>query len=351
VGTKIASIIHANPDSNNLQPLADEHSSLIIHLINITFLHEIGCDARYVQGEDCLKRALDIEIRLTVAGAVALPKGLTIGEEDDILATGLTDRVDGLLLLRVTGDGMAIGVTLSRPARLSGKGLLAAFVLDDVELALDEATGVARGHPGIEVGVDVGAGNVDAAAELVAVLLPHIDGLGRHVRTWVTGGRQHRLAALDEPPELAGRAEVPEHGLVANDDSADHVPLAPGNEVVDLLLVHARETAAVLLDKDASNQLQALLLAGIADVFESVAVGRVNAESVEAHALDLVHVAVHFIPGLAAPFLTLFVRRVGNGPVILAISTQTRASTPFVMLALALARLVCLLARRRVVAR
>lgn len=225
--------------------------------------------------------SLDTETVLTLPG-VALE-----GEEDGLGANLLADRVKSLaLVLRASASG-AVALATSGPAALQVDGLLArAHLAEDVELTLDEVTGLLSGGVGVEVGVDVGTDDIDDVAEGLGDLraLVDVEGLGNGVRAGVAA--ELALDGLDELLELGGSAKTVHDGLVTHDDEVDAVPVGPLADGINLLLDVGSVVRAAGLDEDTDDHLEAVLLASRADGVEGTAVGGVDADSGEAGILD-----------------------------------------------------------------
>lgn len=222
---------------------------------------------------------------LNVELAGALPGVVREGEEDGLGADAGGDGLDGSGLLRDTGDGGAVGVTGVGPAGLEVDDVLStADLLELLELALGELTGLGGGDIGVEEGVDVGTDDVDGAAESGrAVLLPDVDGLGGGDQTGVAGGLEASGGGLDEGGQ-GGSVDVSGlDGLVTDNDQLDHGPLGPGDDLGDLLL-GGGDTGAV--NVDTHDDVDAEGLAGLADVLQTAAVSGVDTDQVEALALD-----------------------------------------------------------------
>lgn len=225
---------------------------------------------------------------LAVATARLLPLVILVGEEDG-LATNLgADGGKGDALLNETGEGKTVAVTLLGPAALQVDGLLAgADVVEKVDLALNEVTGLDGGDVRVEVGVDVGTGEVDDVAEGAGDIsaLPDVEGLSSGERAGVAG---LGLDGGDEGGELLSSAVAVHDGLVTDNEEVDHVPVSPSGEGVDLLLdLGGVVAAARVLDEDTDNHANTVLLAGGGDSVNGIAVGRVDTDKVEAVVLDV----------------------------------------------------------------
>ena len=222
------------------------------------------------------------KLTVLLAGASSvgvLPHVVVEGEQDGLVTALLDNRLDGDGLLDKAGNSAAIALTLGRPAGLEDVALLArADLADDVELTLDELASLARGGSGVEEGVGVGANDVDGAAErsLGLGLLPDVDGLsgGEGARVF----RELLLAGLDQGTDLLRTAVAVDNSLVTNNEELDHVPLSPLLESGDLLGNFALAgRAAGGADEDTDHQIDAVLLSGLTNELEGVAVSRVGA--------------------------------------------------------------------------
>lgn len=267
---------------------------------------EACCKLRELK-KDTSKVRLGLEARsstprgLAAAVTILLPELIVVGEEDGLATSSLTDAGDGLSLSVDTGAGDTVAVTSSGPTALQVDGSVAgADLLKDVELARDELTSLGGGGLGVEVGVDVGTGDVDNVADVGGniLLLPDVERLRDGVRTSVAGALG--LDDGDQFAELRGGTETVHDGLVTDDEELDHVEAVPLGELVDLLLdLGSLVCAASLLDEDTDNHLHAVLLAGTTDVREGVTVSRVDTEDSETVILELLDVLVDLVLGLA----------------------------------------------------
>ncbi|KFY86537.1 hypothetical protein V498_07466 [Pseudogymnoascus sp. VKM F-4517 (FW-2822)] len=264
---------------------------------------------------DNVEQRGDTPAALAVVRAEILPVIVVVREDDRLSADSLADRPDGFGLLERTRAGEAVALTGRRPSGLEvDAGLAGAELVDDVELALDEVTGLGGDGGRVEKGVDVGADDVDGLAEGALVLLEHVEGLGGGDGAGVAGGLEDLLGGDDEGGELLGGADSVEDGLVTDDDEDDKVPAGEGRERGDLRL---GALDAGLLDVDANDELEAVGLAASGHVLEAVAVslvGRVEADGGEALGGDVLQVLED---GRGILALTgLVVRGVGDGPLV-----------------------------------
>ena len=171
-----------------------------------------------------------------------------------------------------------------RPAGLDNICRLArADGVEDGELGLDEGASLVRARLRVEEGVDVGRNDVDGATQRSALLLPDVKRLGRGDRAGVAGVGECPLAAADEAGEVADGEVLVEEGLVANDDQLDKVPLAPGDDLRDLGL-GAGDAGG--FDEDAQDELEAYGSRGGTNIFETRAVGAVDADCGKAEGLN-----------------------------------------------------------------
>lgn len=235
---------------------------------------------------------LDVELTRVLPGVIG------VGEEDGLGANRGGDGLDGGGLLSGTGDSGTVGATGVGPASLEVDDVLAATeLLEDLELALGELTGLLGGDIGVEEGVDVGTDDVDGAAKsAAAVLLPDVDGLGGSDGTGVAGSLEALGGGLDEGAEGSGVDVAGLDGLVTDNDQLDHVPRSPLGDLGDLLL-GAGDAGAV--DVDTHDDAEAELLAGVTDELETAAVSGVDTDQVEALALDDLEVLENLLLGLA----------------------------------------------------
>lgn len=223
-------------------------------------------------------------VLLDIESTGRLPVIVGVGEEDGLGAEGGGNGLDGSLLLGDTGNGGTVGVTGVGPASLQVDNVLVAKVLEDLELGESELTGLGSGDLRVEEGVDVGTDDVDRAAQGGGtILLPDVNGLsGGHLAS-VASGLEGGLAGGDEAGELGGGAVAGGDGLVTDDDQLDHVPLGPLGDSINLLLGAG---GAGALNVDTEDHVHTELLAGRADVLETVAVSGVDTDEVEALVLD-----------------------------------------------------------------
>lgn len=240
-------------------------------------------------------------VLLAVAGAVILPLVVIDGEEDDFAAQGLLDAGDSDLLVKHGGNVDTVGVASGRVAALEDvAGLATAGLLDVLDLALDKLAGVDGQDIGAKVGVDVGGHDIDSVTHdgLDVLLLPGADDIGGSVGTGVLG--QLAPDVLDEVDELLGGTVAVVEGLISDSHELDEVPLAPLLEGGDLGVDIGRAVgAAVLADEDTDDHLEAVLLAGITNQRQGIAVGGVHTESCEAGVGDGLDISVNGIRSLA----------------------------------------------------
>lgn len=121
--------------------------------------------------------------------------------------------------------------------------------------------------------MDVGTSDVDNSADggRNSRLLPDVKSLRDGVRTVVAAALA--LDRGDQRSKLSSRAVAVHNSLVTHNHELDNVPLSPGGNGVDLALdIGSVIAAAVTLDENAENQIEAVLLGGATNILESVAV-------------------------------------------------------------------------------
>lgn len=246
---------------------------------------------------------------LTVAAARRLPHVILEREKDAGVTSLGTDGLNGLSLQGGATAGLTIAVTLAGPAGLQVDDLVAgANGLQELHLLLDEGTG-ARGHDvGVEVGVDVSTSDVNLTANGGGDILslPDVERLRDGVRSLVTGA--FALDNLDKLGKLVGSAAAVHDGLVTDNHEADHVPLSPLGDGVNLLLDIGRAGRARALDEDTNDHAHAVLLASGSNGLIGVAVSRVNTDGAETSLLEGGNVLVD----LASRLAVTAVRSVGS---------------------------------------
>ena len=253
---------------------------------------------------------------LAVARTGLLPVVIGEGEEDDLLAKLLLDSGKSGPLLLATGAGLANALTSGGPAGLHDETGLVADLLNDLELASDEGTGLLRSGVGVEVGVSVAGNDIDGVANGAHVVsLPSRDDIGGGVRARVTGAAELALDVVDEIGELANGAEAVEESLVTDDNEVNHVPAAPGLDGSNLLSdIGGAVVAANLADEDTENEAETGGLSSGTDGGESVAVSGVDTKGGEAglgNGLDVVHDV-----GSGLALAALGEGSVGHGPLV-----------------------------------
>ena len=217
---------------------------------------------------------LNVELTRVLPGIVG------VREEDRLGANGAGNSLDGSLLLGNTGNSGSVGITSVGPASLQVQDVLVTDALEDLVLGQSELSSLGGGGVGVEEGVDVGSDNVDGGAQGGrSVLLPDVDGLGGGDVASVAGALEGGLGGGDERGQLGGGNVAAGDSLVTDDNQLDHAPLGPGVDGVNLLLCTG---GAGGLDVDSQDHLHAVLLAGVADVLKTAAVGGVDADQVEA---------------------------------------------------------------------
>lgn len=239
-----------------------------------------------------------------------LPEVVIEGEEDGAVTSLVGNGEQGSDLLDGAGDGKAVGVTTVGPTslqvdsrRIQGR----ADTGQEVELLLDEATGVERADLGVEEGVNIATNNGDSTAENAAVLLPDVQRLSGGDMASVSALLEGRLGRGDESGERVDVNPTVHEGLVTDDNQVDNVPLGPLDEGINLGLSSGD---AGLVDVDTDDKLQTDSLSGNTDVLEAVAVSGVDTNSVEATGLDLSNVLLDV--ALALALAIAGVRRVGD---------------------------------------
>lgn len=253
---------------------------------------------------------------LAVARAGLLPVVIGEGEEDDLLAQLLLNGGKSGPLLLATGAGLANALTGGGPASLHDEAGLVADLLNNLELASDEGTGLLGGSVGVEVGVSVAGNDIDGVADGAHIVgLPSRDDIGGGVRTRVAGAAKLRLDVVDEIGKLANGAEAVEESLVTDDNEVNHVEAAPGLDGGDLLRDIGRAVfAADSADEDAENETETGGLSSGTDAGESVAVSRVDTEGGEASLGNGLDVGHDVGSGLALAVLGK--GSVGHGPLV-----------------------------------
>lgn len=172
--------------------------------------------------------------------------------------------------------------------------------------------------------MDVGTSNVDNRADggRNSRLLPDVESLGDGVRTGVAAALA--LDSGDQRSKLSSRAVAVHNSLVTHNNELDNVPLSPGRDGVDLALdIGSVIAAAVTLDEDTENQIEAVLLSGATNILKSVAVSRVDTDNLEASVLEVGNILLDLGSGLAVSSGRL-IRSVGDTVVVVA-AGQTAA--------------------------
>ncbi|KAF2146636.1 uncharacterized protein K452DRAFT_336865, partial [Aplosporella prunicola CBS 121167] len=261
--------------------------------------------------------ALDTEL------SAALPRVVAVGEENRVGAGLFDDALDGLGLLVGAGNGrVVVARRRVRPASLQVEhvgqvGVVGAHLLGQLELVQDEVTRLLGNTVGVEEGLRVDTDHVNGLAEvLVGLLLQHVESLGgSELLDGKTGLGDRGPDGHDELAELGGGAPLVEDGLVTHDNQLDKLPVAalrtPLGELGDLLL---GLLDSVLVNVDADDHLQVVLLASGTNVDETVAVGGVHTDGGETLVLDGLDV-LHDVVGLLALAVGA-VGSVGDGPLV-----------------------------------
>lgn len=264
------------------------------------------------------------EALLNTISTSILPLVISEREQASLLTDLLHDALDSLLLLRVTGNGGAVGLTLLRPANLRDVFALSSGLRADssslLELLLGEVTGGGSLDLAGEVGVDLHGEDVDGRAESSTLLLPDVDRLGGGDGDVL--GETGALELLTDIDDVLGEclsgAVSVEERLVTDNDHGDAVLVGALDDLLELVVCVGGEGAlaalAAGLKEDAIDDLQAVLLALWNDVLEDTAISAVAADGGEAEIGDLLDVALNFRGGLALALSG--VGRVGDGPLV-----------------------------------
>lgn len=224
-------------------------------------------------------------VLLNVELASGLPGIVSVGEEDGLRTDFLDQAADGLSLLAGTGDSLTVGVTSGRPASLKVKDLLAiASLLEDLELRLDELASITSLGLGVEEGVQVGTENIDSGAEGGTVLLPDVNGLSGGDRAVVATLLESTGGSGDEASELLSSAVAVLDSLVTDNDELDELPVTPLNNLLNEVL---GTSDTLVVDEDTDNHLKTVLLGGVTNVLETVAVSTIDTDGGDALGGDL----------------------------------------------------------------
>jgi len=267
-----------------------------------------------------LQRIGAAKVLLDVPGARGLPGVGLVAEDAGMVTDLLNDAVQGLLLLGLTGDGLAVGGSLGRPPNLRdelapGSGFGAHFG-SLLELLVGKFTGLGSSLATVEVWLDLSGKDVDDIAESRTILLPGCDSLGGGHGD---GGRETSavellLYVLDIAREGASVATVAGDVLVADDEHGHGILGGVLDDVLELLIGTLGVRAVASVEEDAVDDVESMLLAGGDNVLENAAVGTVDTDGGVAEVGDLADVVLHFSFGLAVS--TLGVGSVGDGPLI-----------------------------------
>lgn len=250
--------------------------------------------------------AAPVALNIEVTGF--LPEVVYVGEEDGLLANFVNETLDSSGLLFLAGNGGTVGFTVVGPASLKDEDILAgADLLQDAHRGAGELASLFGGSLGVEEGVNVGTDGIDGRAEILAILLPDVDGLSGGNITSVTGSLPGLLRRADETGQFANADIAVIDSLVTDNDQGDEVPLGPLVDRVHLLL-GLGDTRAV--DVDTDHHLQVVLLSGLANILETVAVGGIDAEVREALLSNFGNVLQH--GGLVLAATIVGVGRVGH---------------------------------------
>ena len=267
-----------------------------------------------------LQRIGDTPVLLDTKGTGGLPE-VVLEAEDARFGSDLgKDALEGFLLLALSGDGVAVGVTLGRPSDLgdvlASGGSLGAHGGGHGELLSGEITGFAGGDLAGEEGVDLDGEDVDVVAQGGTLVLPHVDGLGGGEGDILgeTGVQELSAHVIDVGGKFfGGRASV-EQALVSNNDHGDRVLGCVLDEGLDLVLGSRGEGAFTGREEDAEDDLDAVRLACGNNVVENTAVSAIHADGGESQTGDLCNVALDFTGRLAVTVGG--VGGVGDGPLV-----------------------------------
>lgn len=203
-----------------------------------------------------------------------LPLIVVVREENGLATKGGTDTSHGGSLLLQTWAGCTVAATSGWPSDLQVDALLTwAEAVDDIELVLGELTTGLGSNVTVEEWVDVGAQNVDNVAESTGVLLEDVQWLSGGDWAIVSSSAEDLLGVGNEGSKLTWRAETSEESLVTDDNKGDDVPVWERGKVINLWL---SSWDTIGLDEDTNNQVEAVLLASVGNVLETVAVSLVS---------------------------------------------------------------------------
>lgn len=254
------------------------------------------------------------ELLDTVCAGV-LPRIVVEAEEDGVLTTAFQDATNRTCLLTGTRHSCTVITALARPATLQVVGReTGAALAGELELAGDEAAGLVGADVRVEEGLDVGSHDVDDGAERARVLLKDVERLGGRAWAAVASGLERLLRGADESCEVFGAAVAIEDGFVADDAHLDEAPVTGLTPCDDFLYLRLRAANARGFDEYADDHLQAVGLAGGADVLQTRAVGCIESDSLEALTRDAGDVAVDLVGSFALTRGGVW--RIGNGPLV-----------------------------------
>lgn len=153
------------------------------------------------------------------------------------------------------------------------------LTLSESDLAGQESTSVRGSGTSVKEGVDVNTNNIHSSAKVGStVRLEDVQGLSGSDRAAVTSVLEFGANAGHVAGQL-GCGTVPvEDSLVTNDHQDNHVPLAPGDDILNLV---GASGATASLEKNAKNQSKAVLLSRSTNILETGAVGGVDTDVLE----------------------------------------------------------------------
>lgn len=248
-----------------------------------------------------------------------LPEIVGEREHDGLSSDGVLDALDGGSLLALTWASLAVAGSSGWPAGLQvDAGLAGAKTVDDLELGSSEGNGVLGGNIGVEEGVDVSTNNVDSGAEGSGVGLPDVKGLSGCAWAGVSSAAELALAVGDEAGKSRGTCIAVEDTLVSDDNELNQVPLAPVDDISNLLL-GARDTS--LADEDTKDHLHASKLACSSDGLETTAVSAVDTDGLEARSANQSNVNSDLSRALASSVVRVW--GVGHSPLAAGASKTT----------------------------
>jgi len=254
---------------------------------------------------------------LTIPSTGLLPVVVLVREHNGSVSNRSGDASDGYSLLRRTSAGESVAsVGIRWPSGFQVIGRFAwAELVRELELALDEISGVFGTGFWVEKGVDVAADDVDDVAPETGVFLPDVERLGGGAGSGVLSSSECGLAGGDKVCEVTWGGCLAHHGFVSDDDQLDELPSGPGDNIGDLLL-GTPNSAFVLIDEDTNDHLQVDVFVGtgVSDVLESTAVGAVNTNDLESFRLDHGNVFLDSVGSFAESSSVIW--SVGDSPLV-----------------------------------